>query len=106
MLHDAINAMCVVGDSKTAKAELLMIGSGFCPHAVYNSGKVASDAGLTAADLRDGWGERRVYHQGKTGTFKYVVVMSLRRYLDRSDKVAMSHVMKENSTNEYSDLHT
>lgn len=47
-------SMCVVGDSKTAKAELLMIGSGFCPHAVYNSGKVASDAGLTAADLRDG----------------------------------------------------
>lgn len=49
----------IVGDPGTAKSQLLMYMGGLAPRGIYTSGKGSSSAGLTAAAVKDDFGEGR-----------------------------------------------
>ena len=49
----------LMGDPGTAKSQLLRYVSGIAPRGIYASGKSASQAGLTAAAVKDDFGEGR-----------------------------------------------
>src|SRR5947208_9227296 len=51
--------LLLVGDPGTAKSELLSYMSRLSPRGIYATGKAASAAGLTAAAVRDEFGEGR-----------------------------------------------